>query len=316
MATQEGGPAADVERLNANLQRIEALTERLVTAFSRSNPANPTLNSPSHELYAHAAMSAWSEMVENPGKIYEQQLEYWGKSVRHFIEAQQALLQGGASEDENEPDPLAGDKRFANPMWETHPYFRYIKQQYVINAQALQQAVDDLEDMPPKEKQRLEYFVRQIADMMAPTNFLGTNPDALEKAVETEGESLVKGLENLVADLEANDGELLVKLVDESAFELGRNVATTEGKVVYRNEIMEIIQYAPATEEVHRTPLVIFPPWINKFYILDLKAQNSLIKWIVEQGYTLFVVSWRNPGRAEGQFGMRSEERRVGKECV
>ncbi|MEI4194595.1 PHA/PHB synthase family protein [Roseovarius sp. E0-M6] len=304
MATQEGGPAADVERLNANLQRIEALTERLVTAFSRSNPANPTLNSPSHELYAHAAMSAWSEMVENPGKIYEQQLEYWGKSVRHFIEAQQALLQGGGPEDENEPDPLAGDKRFANPMWETHPYFRYIKQQYVINAQALQQAVDDLEDMPPKEKQRLEYFVRQIADMMAPTNFLGTNPDALEKAVETEGESLVKGLENLVADLEANNGELVVRLADDSAFKLGENIATAQGEVVHRNDMMELIQYAPTTEEVHATPIVLFPPWINKFYILDLKAQNSLIRWIVDQGYTLFVVSWVNPDVSYAETGM------------
>ena len=116
--------------------------------------------------------------------------------------------------------------------------------------------------------------------MMAPSNFLGTNPDALERAVQTEGESLVRGLENLVADMEANDGELLVKLCDESAFELGRNVATSEGSVVFRNEMLELIQYKAATEEVHKTPLLIFPPWINKFYILDLKAENSLIKWI------------------------------------
>ena len=140
--------------------------------------------------------------------------------------------------------------------------------------------------------------------MMSPTNFLGTNPDALEKAVATEGESLVKGLENLVADLEANHGEMVVRLADESAFELGENIATTPGEVVYRNRMMELIQYAPATEEVYATPLIIFPPWINKFYILDLKTQNSLIKWITEQGYTLFVVSWVNPDASFADTGM------------
>ena len=140
--------------------------------------------------------------------------------------------------------------------------------------------------------------------MMAPTNFLATNPDALERAVETEGESLIKGLENLVADLEANDGELVVRLADESAFEIGGNIATTAGDVVYRNRIMELIQYKPATDTVYETPIVLFPPWINKFYILDLKAQNSLIKWVTEQGYTLFVVSWVNPGRDLGDLGL------------
>ena len=140
--------------------------------------------------------------------------------------------------------------------------------------------------------------------MMSPTNFLGTNPDALEKAVATEGESLVRGLENLVADIEANHGEMVVRLADESAFELGENIATSPGEVVYRNRMMELIQYAPATEEVYTTPLIIFPPWINKFYILDLKTQNSLIKWITEQGYTLFVVSWVNPDASFADTGM------------
>ncbi|MEC8572614.1 MAG: class I poly(R)-hydroxyalkanoic acid synthase, partial [Pseudomonadota bacterium] len=131
-----------------------------------------------------------------------------------------------------------------------------------------------------------------------------TNPDALEKAVETEGKSLIQGLENLVADLEANDGELVVRLADETAFEIGRNIATTPGEVVFRNEMMELIQYRPTTETVHETPIVLFPPWINKFYILDLKAQNSLIKWVTEQGYTLFVVSWLNPGQEHADLGL------------
>ncbi|MEL7255174.1 MAG: class I poly(R)-hydroxyalkanoic acid synthase [Pseudomonadota bacterium] len=307
MATANAGSGEELEKLNANLERVEELSTRLVQALADRNPANPTLNGPGNDLFATAATSFWKDMFENPGRMYENQLEFWGKSVRHFMEAQQALATGRAPEGgdaDGEEDPLKGDKRFSNPLWETHPYFHYIKQQYALNKHAVEQAVADIDGIPAKEKRRLEYFSRQIIDMMAPTNFLGTNPDALEKAVETEGESLVKGLENLVADLEANRGEMVVRLADESAFELGKNIATTPGEVVYRNEMMELIQYAPATDQVHKTPLVIFPPWINKFYILDLKAQNSLIKWVVEQGYTLFVVSWVNPDASHAEIGM------------
>ena len=176
----------------------------------------------------------------------------------------------------------------------------------MLNVGALTQAVDDVEGLAPKEKRKLDYFARQIADMMAPTNFLGTNPDALEKAIETEGESLVKGLENLVSDLEANNGEMLVRLSDTKAFRLGENIGATPGKVIYRNRMMELIQYAPTTEEVHAIPLIIFPPWINKFYIMDLKPENSLIKWITDQGYTLFVVSWINPDTSYRDTGMEA----------
>ena len=269
--------------------------------MNHRNPANPSLNGPEQELFSKAATSYWSEMTKNPSRIFEHQLEFWGKSVKHFLDAQQALAAGKL---QAPVDETPQDRRFSNPLWRTHPYFNYVKQQYLLNTAALEQAVKDAEGMEPKERRKLEFFTKQIVDMMAPTNFLGTNPDALERAVATEGESLVKGLENLVADLEANQGELLVRLSDDRAFELGRNVATTPGKVVFRNKMIELIQYAPATEKVHQTPIVVFPPWINKFYILDLKEQNSLVKWIVEQGYTLFVVSWVNPGIEYADVGM------------
>ncbi|MFY9319843.1 class I poly(R)-hydroxyalkanoic acid synthase [Lentibacter algarum] len=301
MTTKDDVSNENLDKMQANLQRVEALTERLMLAISGRKAVNPTLSGPGTELYAQAAVNYWAEMVENPKRIYEHQLEYWGKSVQHFVAAQEAF----ATEGFKAPaDHTGDDKRFGNPLWQTHPYFNFVKQQYLINSDAIRKAVDDVEDMDPKDKRRLNYFSEQIIAMMAPSNFLGTNPDALERAVQTEGESLVRGLENLVADMEANDGELLVKLCDESAFELGRNVATSEGSGVFRNEMLELIQYKAATEEVRKTPLLIFPPWINKFYILDLKAENSLIKWITEQGYTLFVVSWRNPGRAQGIWGM------------
>jgi len=297
-AAGASGGARDA--MTANLARVEALSQRLIAALAQRDPPNSVLNGPGQDLFAKAAASYWSEAMENPGKLYEHQVSYWSESVRHFMDAQRMMLTGGAAPAEDAPK----DKRFANPLWSTHPYFRYIREQYELNAQAIADAVAETDDLDPVERKRLAYFSRQIVDMMAPTNFLGTNPDALERAVATEGESLVKGLENLVADLEANGGEMVVRLADESAFALGENIATTPGKVVYRNDIMELIQYAPATEDVHEIPLIIFPPWINKFYILDLKAQNSLIKWITEQGYTLFVVSWMNPDVSHADTGL------------
>ncbi|MFV2038043.1 MAG: PHA/PHB synthase family protein, partial [Paracoccaceae bacterium] len=149
-------------------------------------------------------------------------------------------------------------------------------------------------------------FTHQIMDMLSPANFLGTNPEALERAARTDGQSLVDGLENLVRDLEANDGELVVSLADKDAFRVGENLATSKGAVVFRNRMFELIQYAPRTETVYKTPLIIFPPWINKFYILDLKEKNSLIKWIVDQGITLFVVSWVNPDPSFADVGMET----------
>ncbi len=305
MATQDNVENSNLDRMSANLERVETLSQRLVQALSARTPATPELNGPSQDIFVKAAGSYWKSLVENPGKVYEQQLEYWGKSVRHFIEAQQSIAQGAPVPTENgEDDPLQGDKRFSNPLWNTHPYFSYIKHQYALNKQAIEQAVQEADNLEAKDRQRLQYFATQIIDMMSPTNFLGTNPDALEKAVATEGESLVKGLENLVADLEANNGEMVVRLCDEEAFELGKNVAVTEGEVIYRNKMMELIQYTPTTKQVHKTPVIIFPPWINKFYILDLKQENSLIKWITDQGYTLFVVSWINPDASYSDVSM------------
>ncbi|MCW8842341.1 MAG: class I poly(R)-hydroxyalkanoic acid synthase, partial [Rhodobacteraceae bacterium] len=231
----------------------------------------------------------------------EHQLDFWSKSVKHFVDAQHMLLQGKL---EAAPDETPSDRRFSNPLWQTHPYFNFIKQQYMRNAEAIRQAVSDVDGLVDKDRHRLEYFSQQIIDMMSPTNFIGLNPDVIERAIETDGESLVKGLENLIADLEANNGELLVRLADEDAFEIGGNIATTPGKVVFRNRMFELLQYAPTTDEAHAVPLVIYPPWINKYYILDLKAQNSMIKWLVDQGYSVFVVSWINPDRSYADVGL------------
>jgi len=303
MATSEYDNSANLEKLNANLARIETLTQRLVAAFSRKKSAKPDLQGPDPSLYLRAASAYWTEMVQNPSKILENQVSYWGKTLKHFVEAQEALREGKLTPPvDNTPE----DRRFTNPLWKTHPYFNYIKQQYLLSSEAIEKAITSLDAMDEREKKRLEYFGKQIIDMMAPTNFLGTNPDALMRAVETEGESLVRGLENLVRDIEANEGELLVTLSDRDAFKVGGNIATSPGAVVFRNRMFELIQYAPTTDKVHETPLLIFPPWINKFYILDLKPQNSLIKWIVDQGYTLFVVSWVNPDASYADVSLQA----------
>ncbi len=301
MTTRQQITNAASQKMQENLSRIETLTGRLVEALSHKRPPNLALEGPGTDLYMSTSVAMMKEWLEKPSGIIEAQVGYWGQAMKHYLEATEALAKGGL----NVPDdPGADDPRFGNPLWNSHPYFNFIKRQYQIAAQCVRDTVETLDDLDEVDRKRLNYFVGQIIDLMAPTNFLATNPDALEKAIETEGESLAKGLENLVRDVEENRGDLLVTLADKTAFEVGRNIGTAEGSVVYRNHLFELIQYSSTTGQVHKTPLVIFPPWINKFYILDLKPQNSLIRWIVDQGHTLFVVSWKNPDSSYAEIGI------------
>ncbi len=309
MTTSDGNSTGitgeGIDHLAENLKKIDSLSRRLIEVMAHRSGHNAALDGPNQALFAKAASAYWAEALHDPARIFAHQVEYWGKTVQHFTDAQATLAKGGFQPpEETGANPGPPDKRFANPLWDTNPYFSFIKQQYRINAQAIERAVEGIEGLDDTEKRRLGFFSRQIVNMMAPTNFLATNPDALERAVATEGQSLIDGLENLVRDLEANNGELVVRLADETAFELGVNIATAPGEVVYRNHMMELIQYHPTTDKVREIPLVLFPPWINKFYILDLKKQNSLIRWITDQGYTLFVVSWINPDASYRDVGM------------
>ncbi len=293
------------ERIAENIQRIEDLGQRLVQVLARKQARAPGIEGPGADFYA-AAATGWMRLAaEQPARIIGQQVQYWGETLRHMADTQAAMMgRGPIAPAAQGDDAAAKDRRFANPLWQTNPFFAYVREQYRINADAMRRAAADLPIDSVVQRRRVDWFTRQIIDMMAPTNFLGTNPDALEKAIETEGQSLVRGLENLVADLEHGGGDLIVSLSDRNAFSVGQNIGTTPGMVVHREPLFELIQYTPTTEEVHRVPLIILPPWINKFYILDLKPQNSLIRWLVDQGYTLFVVSWKNPGAAEAQTGM------------
>jgi len=301
MTTPEKVESAATQQMRDNLARVETLTQRMVEALARKRAPNPSLEGPGLDLYMSSSAALMKDWAENPAKIFEAQVGYWGQAMTHYLEATHAFAQGTFKPP---ADPGPKDRRFSNPLWDSHPYFNFIKQQYLIAAKAIEDSTARIEGLDPVDRRRLDYFSRQIIDLMAPTNFFATNPDALEKAIATEGESLVRGMENLVRDIEENKGDLVITLSDRNAFSVGENIGTAKGQVVYRNRLMEIIQYEPTTEKVHKTPLIIFPPWINKFYILDLKPQNSLIRWIVDQGFTLFVVSWKNPDASYADVGM------------
>jgi polyhydroxyalkanoate synthase len=302
---RENLPEQESDRLKKNISKIEVLAGRLTAALAAREPVPAALQGPGQDLFMKAASSCMTDMVNDPAKLFEQQVSYWGEALENYTQMQSAWSKAASGEPAMSSAPEAPqDRRFSNPLWDTNPYFKFVKQQYLTNADSFAASVQNISGLAEGDHERVSYFTKQIVDMMSPTNFLATNPDALEAAVKTDGESLVRGLENLVRDLEEHQGQMVVGLADKTAFKLGKDLATTPGKVVFRNRLFELIQYAPSTPTVHKTPLLIFPPWINKFYILDLKEKNSLIKWAVDQGFTLFVVSWINPDESFSDVGM------------
>jgi polyhydroxyalkanoate synthase len=192
--------------------------------------------------------------------------------------------------------PPQGDRRFKHEDWEQNFLFDYVKQSYLIAAKHLHQALGRVEGLDEKTSKKVDFYTRQYIDALSPSNFVLTNPEVIRETVSSGGQNLVKGLNNLLEDLSRGNGsQLRVRMTDNTAFKLGENIGATKGKVVFQNELMQLIQYDPLTAEVYKRPLLIIPPWINKFYILDLRDKNSFIRWAVEQGHTVFVISWVNP---------------------
>ena len=227
----------------------------------------------------------WMNMFADPAKIAQQQTELWTQGLAIW---QRAL--GGEAPRTELTEKADKDKRFAAPQWRDNPLFDMIRQSYLLVSERLLGSVDTLEGVDPKQREKLRFVTKNFVDAMAPSNFAATNPLVLERAMETKGESLLKGLEHMLQDI--SKGQLTHTAPD--AFEVGRNIAVTPGKVVKRTPLYELIQYTPTTDQVHETPLIIFPPWINRFYILDLNPKKSFIRWAVEQGLTVFVVSWKS----------------------
>ena len=232
------------------------------------------------------------KMMADPAKVLESQLALW-QDYTDLWQANLKRMMGEESEPVIQPEP--GDRRFKDEVWSENPVFDYIKQSYLLASKYLHGRVRETEGLDTHSAKKADFYTRQYIDAMAPTNFAMSNPEVLRRTVETGGENLLTGLGNLLDDLERGKGNLRVKMTDLERFKLGENVAVTPGKVVYQNELMQLLQYTPTTETVYKRPLLIIPPWINKYYILDLRPKNSFIKWAVEQGHTVFVISWVNP---------------------
>ncbi len=222
-------------------------------------------------------------------QFMDQQMSLW-QSVLNRQQGQEAAFKVA---------PEAGDRRFSAPEWRESPIFDYVHQAYLLNTQYLKRLVEVIPAQDAKGRERMRFLARQIADAMAPSNFAATNPEFIKLALETKGQSITDGINNLIKDFEKGR----ISITDESVFEVGKNIATTEGAVVYENELMQLIQYAPLTPKVGTRPLLVVPPCINKFYIMDLQPDNSLIRFMVDQGNTVFLVSWRNPQEGQGHVG-------------
>jgi polyhydroxyalkanoate synthase len=249
---------------------------------------------------AKAFMDLYSRMAADPALMASMSVNLWIDHLRLWQSSWMKLLGMHAPA---VAEPAKGDARFKDDDWSSNFLFDYIKQSYLIASRHIQHAVAQVDDLPAESEKKVAFFTRQYVDALAPSNFLMTNPQVLRETMQSGGQNLVRGLDNLLNDLERGGGELRISMTDESAFKLGKNVATTPGKVVFQNDLMQLIQYQPATQEVFKRPLVIIPPWINKYYILDLREKNSFIRWAVAQGHTVFVVSWVNPDARLAQKG-------------
>ena len=233
-----------------------------------------------------------AKMLSNPYRLAETQMNLWWEYSALW---QSSMLKLMGQSTTPVVEPAKSDKRFRHEDWEEHFLFDYVKQSYLIAARWLHNTVANVEGLDEHTRRKVDFFTRQYIDALAPSNFALTNPEVFRETIASGGQNLVKGLNNLLDDIERGNGQLKISMTDSKAFELGVNIATTPGHVVFQNDLMQLIQYEPATAKVAKRPLLIMPPWINKYYILDLREKNSLIKWCVAQGLTVFVISWVNP---------------------
>jgi polyhydroxyalkanoate synthase subunit PhaC len=280
------------ERLSANLARAAITAQGAIAeAALRQADAPTALNTdpfhvgPAMSQVMTKLASEPDRMMRAQADLFSRYLDLWQNTARRM------------SGETVEPvvTPAKGDKRFNDPDWGANPVFDVMKQSYLLTSNWMNNLIADVEGVDPLEKRRVEFFTRMLTDAVSPSNFLLSNPAALREAVATNGESLVRGMEQFSEDLTKGGGQLSISQTDMDEFVVGQNVATAPGKVVYQNDILQLLQYAPSTEQVREIPLLLFTPWINKFYITDLRPDNSLIRWLSAQGFTVFVTSWVNP---------------------
>jgi polyhydroxyalkanoate synthase len=296
----------DAAQFGRNMAIVASKSQKLLSEFLKRQNQHKG-DEPLDPLNVSGAFYAlFKEMAAHPERIVAAQFSLW----RDYM----GLWQRTAERAFGKPvapvvAPSPGDRRFRDKDWEENQVFDFIKQSYLLTSNWLQQQVAGASGMDKKSQARAAFYARQFADAIAPSNFVLTNPEVLRETLKSNGENLVRGLDNLLFDLERGQGSLSIRQTTDN-FVVGRDIATTPGKVVFRNEVFELLQYSPVGESAHETPLLIFPPWINKFYILDLQPKNSFVKWAVERGYTVFVVSWVNPDPSLAELSFEDYMRR------
>jgi len=287
-----GDSEAAAAAIGENPQKLGAQWHRLFQAYL--NQLGDTEKVPfDPATVGNAFLKMSGQMLTDPQRLAEAQAALW----QQYAALWQTTAQGDGKPATPMAKPEKGDRRFNDASWSENQVFDVLKQYYLIASRWLQKTVGDVEGLDSETRHKVNFYTRQFVDAMSPTNFFLTNPEVIRTTLESHGENLVHGLDNLLSDLE--DGECISQ-TDFDAFEVGRNLATTPGKVIFQNRIFQLIQYAPTTTETFALPLLICPPWINKYYILDLKPENSLVAWAVSQGFTVFVISWVNPDSSFG----------------
>lgn len=289
----------DAQALAENLAKATDIWQRIVqTVLSQQASHAPTLGHSDPFSMAESAMHLMRNVSIDPDAMLKAQMQLMNDHLKLWGWWTGKLL-GKEKKPLVEPGPR--DRRFADANWSSSAVYDFIKQHYLVNARWLQELVGKIDGLDAHERQKLSFFTRQFIDAMSPSNFALTNPEVLRRMIETNGESIASGLNNLLMDIERGQGHFKISMTDEQAFELGKNIATTPGSVVYENDLMQLIQYAPQTTEVYKTPLLLVPAWINKYYIFDLTSERSFIHWLNKKGYTVFVISWVNPDAKLGR---------------
>lgn len=289
----------DAEAFAMNVAKAMESGGKALAAYLRPRESGEVQDRPPAELtevvktftsVAEYWLSDSSRSSDLQTKLAKDYLDLWGSAARRMA--------GEAAPPAIAPSPR--DKRFADPEWKSNQFFDFVMQLYLLTSKWAQELVRDAEGLDPQTRRKAEFYVQQVTNALSPSNFVLTNPEVLRETVASSGSNLARGLTMLAEDIAAGKGMLKIRQSDPDNLIVGVNMATTPGKVIYQNEMMQLIQYAPTTEKVLRTPLLIVPPWINKFYILDLKPEKSYIKWCVDQGITVFVISWVNPDKRLG----------------
>ncbi len=288
----------DPAEFGRNLAHIAGKSQKLISQFLQRQ-AQRDGHEPLDPLNIGGAFfELGKQMATQPAKLVEAQFTLWKDHLALWQRSAQRLV---GHDVDPVVEPAAGDRRFRDKDWQENQIFDFIKQSYLLTSNWLQRTIADVDGLDEKTRARAAFYTKQFADAISPSNFALTNPEVLRETLNTNGDNLVRGLDNLLQDLERGQGTLSIRQAPDN-FVVGRDLALTPGKVVFRNTLFELLQYTPTTKQTHETPLIVFPPWINKYYILDLQPKNSFVKWVVDQGTTVFIVSWVNPdGKLSGK---------------